>query len=385
MRDCAVSAKTDPGRLYREAAFDDRSPFVRDGDRVVHTTAFRRLTDKTQVWIASNRDHFRTRLTHTIEVSRASRSIARQLRLNPQLAEVIALAHDIGHPPFGHMGESILDSLLAGVGGFNHNAQALQIVTYLSSPYVGFDGLNLSWASLEGIAKHNGPVTRDIPFITAHYNQRHDLRLGVHASCEAQVAALADDIVYNSHDLHDGMRAGVIDLDDARQLRLIGCICTSLEGDNPTVDSHRLRANVIRQTFNYFMGDITKESKRILDENAFANTEEVRLYGKPVIAFSDDGLDYLREISAYLKANLYHSDLIKGKKARIQGLLTKLFHYYLENPSSLPENWQGRIDEGRFCRRRLVGDYIAGMTDRFTIQTAQDKGIVQPKEVDGIM
>ena len=386
MRNCAVSSEIEPKRLYPEESKADRPIFLQDGDRVVHTTAFRRLTDKTQVWIDANRDHYRTRLTHTIEVSRAAYSIAQNLGLNAELTEVIALTHDLGHPPFGHMGEVILDDLLKDEGGFNHNAQAIQIVTYLSSPNFSYKGLNLTWFSLEGIAKHNGPITKNIPFIISEYNKIHDLKLDMYPSAEAQVASLSDDIVYNCHDLQDGMRSGKLQLEEIIDcLPLIKEQFDRIKQNNQDVDRHRLKANIIKSTFGWFVKDITKCAKKILDQNEFNSDDEVREFAKPVIEFTEEGKKRLGEIRKYLRENLYKLELFEEKKGKVQRLITSMFDFYMEDTNRLPENWQKRIEEERFTKKRLVGDYIAGMTDRYTIRTALNQEIVQEKYVLEIM
>jgi len=384
--DCAVKNEQNPNRLHPENESKTRSVFLRDGDRVVHTTAFRRLTDKTQVWIDANRDHYRTRLTHTIEVTRAARSIAQNLGLNAELAEVIALTHDIGHPPFGHMGEDILNTLMQDVGGFDHNAHALQIVTYLSSPKFEYDGLNLAWDSLEGIAKHNGPFQEDkIPFVVKHYNKYHNLRLDTFASAEAQVASLSDDIVYNCHDLQDGMRSEKLTLDEILEISAIKKFCERIDVNCRKQDPHRFKAKILRITFGYFVNDLIQESQRILNLNNFKKTEEIRQFGRPVICFSEEANYRLHQIKDYLSDNLYKLDLFDKKKHKVKPLLTELFNYYLNDTSHLPDHWQKLIDKGLFGKKRLIGDYIAGMTDRYTIRTALNKKILCEEELEGIM
>ncbi|MBD0271837.1 MAG: deoxyguanosinetriphosphate triphosphohydrolase, partial [Acetobacteraceae bacterium] len=280
----AVRPETSRGRLHPEPA-DARSPFGRDRDRIIHSRAFRQLQYKTQVFVFHEGDSFRTRLTHTIEVAQIARSLARRLALDEDLAEALALAHDLGHPPFGHAGEEALDSQMRPYGGFDHNAQSLKAVTSLEQRYAAFDGLNLSWETLEGIAKHNGPLRRPAPAILA-YNALHDLELTSHASAEAQVAAIADDIAYNNHDLDDGIRAGLFTLEEAAALPLVTEAHAEVRAAYPDLESRRAAPETVRRVINAMIEDVVAETGRRIRALAPGSADDVRAAPDPVVAFS---------------------------------------------------------------------------------------------------
>ena len=288
------------GRLYPESESAFRSPFQRDRDRIIHAGAFRRLKHKTQVFVEHEGDYFRTRLTHSIEVAQVARTIARALGLNEDLTEAVALAHDLGHTPFGHTGEDALNALMAPYGGFDHNAQALKIVTSLERNYAGFDGLNLTWETLEGIAKHNGPVPAPLPFALADYNARHDLDLNSHASGEAQVAAVSDDVAYNNHDLADGLRAGLFTDAEAAELPIVGAAYDEVDRAWPGLELKRRRAEALRRVFGVMVGDVIDVSTEKLAASGAQSAADIRHYGAPVIAFSDRLWTDLKEIRAFL-------------------------------------------------------------------------------------
>src|SRR6056297_1805153 len=375
---------TDPARSRgrrvpeEESAF--RSPFQRDRDRIIHASAFRRLKHKTQVFLEHEGDYYRTRLTHSIEVAQVARTISGTLGLNEHLTEAVALAHDLGHTPFGHTGEEALDALMAPYGGFDHNAQALRIVTTLERHYAEFDGLNLTWETLEGIAKHNGPVglhdvgnasVNGLPWALAEYNARHDLELHSHASAEAQVAALADDIAYNNHDLHDGLRAGLFTEADIRDLPIVGACYAQVDARYPQIDNYRRRHEALRRVFGVMVGDVIDASRAVLTEAAPGSAQEVRDQGRPVICFSDQGGRDIREIHAFLFERMYRAPSVIQMRKRVTHVVEDLFPFYMANPTHLPRRWQGDVavvtDETALAR--LVSDYIAGMTDRFALES----------------
>lgn len=303
------------GRLVAEEESAFRSPFQRDRDRIIHSSAFRRLKHKTQVFVEHEGDYFRTRLTHSIEVAQVARTISGALGLNGELTEAVALAHDLGHTPFGHAGEDTLDALMAPYGGFDHNAQALRIVTALERHYAEFDGLNLTWETLEGIAKHNGPVTGPLPYALAEYNARHDLELHTHANAEAQVAALSDDIAYNNHDLHDGLRAGLFDDDEIAALPIVGACYDEVDRLYPRLDASRRRHEALRRVFGMMVGDVIEHSRAELARAAPQSAAEVRHLGRAVIRFSPALWGDLQQIRKFLSCNRATSGAASSSQA----------------------------------------------------------------------
>jgi len=364
----AVRPEASRGRLYPEPAGDARSPFQRDRDRIIHTGAFRRLQYKTQVFVFHEGDYFRTRLTHSIEVAQIARAIARRLMLDEDLAEALALAHDLGHPPFGHAGEEALDSQMRPYGGFDHNAQSLKVVTQLEARYAEFDGLNLSWETLEGLAKHNGPVRRPGAFLV-EYNQRHSLDLASHASAEAQVAALADDIAYNNHDLDDGVRARLFTLEEAAALPLIGEAWQQARDAHPTMPREREVTETVRRVINRMVQDAVDESERRIAALAPRGADDIRAAAAPVIAFSAGMQAANQALREFLFSRMYRHWRVNRamqKSKRVSQLLFQLLH---GGPQMLPPEWQARAGEaGSTQCAQLVCDYIAGMTDRFALE-----------------
>lgn len=358
------------GRLVAEPESDFRSCFQRDRDRIIHASAFRRLKHKTQVFVEHEGDYFRTRLTHSIEVAQVARTICGALGLNPDLTEAVALAHDLGHTPFGHTGEDALNALMAPYGGFDHNAQALKIVTSLERHYAAFDGLNLTWETLEGIAKHNGPVTGELPHALASYNARHDLELHTHASAEAQVAALADDIAYNNHDLQDGLRAGLFNQADIADLPLVAEAYAEVDAAWPDLDPARRKHEALRRVFGMMVADVIDTSRALLAEAAPADAQAVRDLGRPVIRFSDGMFASLRQIREFLFTRMYRAPSVMEKRAEVTTVINDLFPRYMADPSLLPARWQPDIlaTRTRTELARIVADYIAGMTDRYALQ-----------------
>ncbi|MBM2577916.1 deoxyguanosinetriphosphate triphosphohydrolase [Jannaschia sp. Os4] len=359
------------GRLHPEEESRHRSPFQRDRDRIIHSSAFRRLKHKTQVFIEHEGDYFRTRLTHSIEVAQVARTIAGHLGLNVALAEAVALAHDLGHPPFGHTGEEALDRLMQPHGGFDHNAQAIRIVTSLERHYASFDGLNLTWETLEGIAKHNGPVPEPAHYALQDYAAWHDLELSTHASAEAQVAALSDDIAYNHHDLHDGLRAELFSTAELSELPVLDRCFAEVDRTYPGLDLYRRRHEALRRFFGVLVEDVIAVTERNLAALAPGSAEDVRHAGRAMARFSDGLWADLHVIRRFLFERMYRAPDVVAMRKRATRVVDELFPYLCAHPADLPKQWRKDIDaaDGDTAIARLVSDYIAGMTDRFAIQT----------------
>lgn len=369
----AARYATDPaksrGRLHDEAESAFRTPFQRDRDRIIHASAFRRLKHKTQVFVEHEGDYYRTRLTHSIEVAQVARTIARQLGLDSDLTEAVALAHDLGHTPFGHTGEDALNALMAPYGGFDHNAQTIRIVTSLERHYAAFDGINCTWETLEGIAKHNGPVTGALPVALAEYNALHDLELGTHAGAEAQVAALSDDIAYNNHDLLDGLRAKLFTEADIAELPLVAKACGEVDALYPGLDYRRRRHEVLRRVFGYMVEDVLRHSQHLIAEAEPQSVEDIRALDHAVIQFSPQMVASISAIRAFLFENMYRAPSVMEKRAFVTTVVEVLFPIYMADPGLLPSNWNApeAAREGDAALARLVADYVAGMTDRFAL------------------
>jgi dGTPase len=370
----AAPFATDPGktrgRLYNEKVSTFRSCFHRDRDRIIHASAFRRLKHKTQVFIEHEGDYFRTRLTHSIEVAQVARTMAGTLGLNQELTEAIALAHDLGHTPFGHTGEDELAELMEPYGGFDHNAQAIRIVTDLERHYAEWDGLNLSWETLEGIAKHNGPVTGDIPWALADYNALHDLELHTHASAEAQIAALSDDIAYNNHDLHDGLRAELFSTDELAEMPILDGCFAEVDGLYPGLNYYRRRHEALRRFFGILVEDVLATTKANLDALNPQRVEDVRDAGRMMVQFSKPLWEDLKVIREFLFHRMYRAPEVVEIRSYVKGVVRELFAVYMEQPELLPRQWRKDVDEAdtEVALARIVSDYIAGMTDRFALQ-----------------
>ena len=358
------------GRLFPEEESAHRTPFHRDRDRIIHSSAFRRLKHKTQVFVEHEGDYFRTRLTHSIEVAQVARTLANALGLNQELAEAVALAHDLGHTPFGHTGEDAMDELMQPYGGFDHNAQALKIVTSLERSYAEFDGLNLTWETLEGIAKHNGPVDDPLPYALAEYNAKHDLELNTHASAEAQVAALADDIAYNNHDLHDGLRAGLFTDDEVAALPLVGPCFAEVDEKYPKLDLRRRRNEALRRFFGVMVEDVLRVTRDNLSDLDLQSAQDIRMAGRPMAQFSSDLWADLKQVRTFLFTRMYRAPSVVAMRKDVSAKVRALFPYFMEKPYLLPMEWQVEFahspDEQTIAR--VVCDYIAGMTDRFALQ-----------------
>jgi len=358
------------GRLWPEEVSTFRSPFQRDRDRIIHSSAFRRLKHKTQVFVEHEGDYYRTRLTHSIEVAQVARTLAGVLGLNDELAEAVALAHDVGHPPFGHTGEDALAALMAPYGGFDHNAQALRIVTRLERHYAGFDGLNLTWETLEGLAKHNGPVEAPLPYALAEYNALHDLELHTHASAEAQVAAIADDVAYNHHDLHDGLRSGLFTEDDLIELPLTGPAFAEVDRLHPGLEPMRRRHEALRRVFGVMVEDVIAVARQRLEAARPQSADEVRAMGVTIIRFSKPLYMELKAIKAFLFRRMYRAPSVMKERARVTQAIEDLFPLYMKRPDLLPQEWRADVAQARSETElaRIVVDYVAGMTDRFALQ-----------------
>ena len=376
---------TDPanarGRLYPEDESEFRSPFQRDRDRIIHASAFRRLKHKTQVFIEHEGDYFRTRLTHSIEVAQVARTVAAALGLNVELTEAVALAHDLGHTPFGHTGEEALDRLMQPYGGFDHNAQALRIVTDLERHYAEWDGLNLTWETLEGIAKHNGPVTGDIPWALIAYNTRHDLELHSHASAEAQAAALADDIAYNNHDLHDGLRAELFSTDELAELPILRDCFARVDAKYPDLNYYRRRHEALRRFFGVLVEDVIAVSRHNLADLNPQSVHDIRHAGRMMIQFSPALWADLKVIRKFLFTRMYRAPAVVEMRVVVTQMVDDLFPFFMENTDELPKQWRKDVADAadKTALARIVADYIAGMTDRFAIQ--QHKRLIGGEDI----
>jgi dGTPase len=372
------------GRLVAEPPSKTRSPFRRDCDRVIHSTAFRRLKHKTQVFVFHEGDHYRTRLTHSLEVAQIARALARQLGLDEDLTETLALAHDVGHPPFGHAGERALDKCLKAHGVFDHNAQALRVITSLEHRYPEFDGLNLTWETLEGIVKHNGPLAersgapvgpyRDngIPVGISDFNQRFDLELWSYASLEAQVAAFADDIAYDAHDIDDGLRAGLFGIDDLKSMPLTEAIIKEIDRHYPALDDARRGAELVRELISYLIGAVMAETGKRLAAAKPQSAHDVRRHHQPLVAFSPEVAGEEAGIKAFLKQHMYRHVRVMRVMGEAEAILFDLFARYQASPGDLPAEWvEGSERESAGERARRIGNFIAGMTDRFALMEHQ--------------
>jgi len=370
------------GRLFAETMSSFRSPYQRDRDRIIHSSAFRRLKHKTQVFVEHEGDYYRTRLTHSIEVAQVARTISGVLGLNTDLAECIALAHDLGHTPFGHTGEDALAALMAPYGGFDHNAQALRIVTRLERHYADFDGLNLTWESLEGIAKHNGPVTGPnadekhagpLPYALAEVNALWDLELDTHASAEAQVAAIADDVAYSHHDLHDGLRSGLFSEDDLMELPVTGPAFAEVDRLYPGLEKMRRRHEALRRVFGRMVEDVIAVAQGRLEAAQPKSVDEIRHMGTTIIRFSKPLYQELKAIRSFLFTRMYRAPSVVVMRAEVTKVVNGLFPLFLSRPELLPQEWRQDIEAARDETElaRMVADYVSGMTDRFALQEGQ--------------
>ncbi|MFL5078152.1 MAG: deoxyguanosinetriphosphate triphosphohydrolase [Microvirga sp.] len=368
------------GRLHREPASPTRSEFQRDRDRVVHSSAFRRLKHKTQVFVFHEGDHYRTRLTHSIEVSQIARALARSLGLDEDLAEALALSHDLGHTPFGHTGEDALADCMAPFGGFDHNAQALRLVTRLERRYAAFDGLNLTWETLEGLVKHNGPLLQGdggpapryaktgVPLAILDYAAQQDLELSTFAGGEAQAAALSDDIAYNAHDIDDGLRAGLFAIDDLAEIAFLRDLLAEIDRRYLGLEPSRRIHELVRRVITRFVEDAVRESERLIAELAPDSAAAIRLAGRPAVAFSGAIAAADRAIKAFLHPRMYRHPRVVRVREQADVILRDLFRRFTADPAAMPQEWRAGLEgagEARVARR--VADYIAGMTDNYAV------------------
>ncbi len=364
----AVSAAGSRGRRHPEPESPTRTPWQRDRDRIIHSAAFRKLQYKTQVFVNHEGDFFRTRLTHSLEVAQIGRSIARALNLDEDLTEALALAHDLGHPPFGHAGEEALNAGMQPFGGFDHNAQSLRAVTLLEKRYAGFDGLNLTWETLEGLAKHNGPLLQPAAYVL-EYDRAHPLALNSYASAEAQVAALSDDIAYHSHDLDDGMRAGLFAPEDVAGLPVVGDALSEARRVSHDNEQGRLQHETIRRVIDVLVNDVIAESRRRIAALDPADATVIRRADHPVVAFSPAMAAASAEIRAFLNAGMYRHWRVNRMTAKARRVTAELFALLHADPTLLPGEWRDWAGQagGSDAAALTVCDYIAGMTDRFAL------------------
>ena len=372
LKGLAADPNSSRGRAHREPDSGPRGPrdiFQRDRDRIIHSVAFRRLRHKTQVFVAPDGDHFRVRLTHSLEVAQIARTIARALGLNEDLTEALALAHDLGHPPFGHGGEDALTEALADAGGFDHNAHSVRLVTLLERPYPDFNGLNLSWEMLEGLAKHNGPVSSP-PWALAEANADFDLELGSWPSLEAQAAAIADDIAYDNHDIDDGLRAGILELDELLAVPMVRALWDMVEKRHPGLEEERKAKALVRDGIGSMVEDVLTETQRRTDEAGVGTIDDVRNAGKALVGLSAGLTEQERALKRFLYDRLYNSPALLAVRKEAQRIVANLAAAYRSDSSLLPDGWQVQGDDT--ARLHAIGDFIAGMTDRFAIKCHEE-------------
>lgn len=381
----ACSPLESRGRLYREEESNTRTAFQRDRDRIIHSTAFRRLEYKTQVFVNHEGDHYRTRLTHSLEVSQLARSICRSLQMQEDLAETLALAHDIGHTPFGHAGEDALAEMMDPFGGFDHNAHTLRIVTSLEQRYAEFDGLNLTWESLEGIAKHNGPLVKrtpasilgkilnraqspNLPRAITEYNARHDLQLDTFPGGEAQVAAMADDIAYNNHDIDDGLRAGLFTVEQLDEVEAVGKLFRDVRARYHGIDEPRLIHEAIRRLINRMVTDLIMQTMQNINAEHVETPDDIRKLGKPLVSFSPAMQETNMALKAFLMQNMYRHYKVNRMASKARRVVRELFTFFLNEPQCLPTTWGSLAGAPKSATTAfVVADFIAGMTDRFAL------------------
>lgn len=369
----ACDATLSRGRLFPERDSPTRTPFQRDRDRILHSTAFRRLAHKTQVFVPLDGDHFRTRLTHTIEVAQIARALARGMGLDDDLAEAVALAHDLGHTPFGHAGEGALEACMREFGGFDHNAQALRVVTLLERRYASYDGLDLTWETLEGLVKHNGPLKgplakRPLPPYVAEFDALFPLELDHYASAEAQAASHADDIAYNAHDIDDGLRAGLFAIDDIACVPFIGSLLEEVRRLHPGLERQRVIHELVRRVITRFVEDVLNESRMRLSRACPKSADELRRAGEPLVGFSPPMAEADRAIKRFLFKNMYRHPRAIDVWERAREAISRLFPAFFDKPSLMPVEWAAAAASRSGAERAtVVADYIAGMTDRYAL------------------
>ena len=368
------------GRFLAEDDPAGRSPFQRDRDRIIHSAAFRRLKHKTQVFVYHEGDHYRTRLTHSLEVAQVARSISRALGLDDDLTEALSLAHDLGHTPFGHAGERELNKCMAEHNGFDHNAQSLRIVTSLERRYAAFDGLNLTWETLEGLVKHNGPLlnhegkpigrykAKGLPHAIKAFCETHDLQLNRFASAEAQIAAISDDIAYNAHDLDDGLRAGLFKVSELEDLPIVGPALREVHSLWPGLDQHRLIHETVRRVISWMIFDVIGQTRENATQSGLKSADDVRLASQPVIAFSPSMASDNAQLQGFLAEHMYKHDKVIAIMDRARRVVRDLFDAYTKDPGQFPSGWQEHgYSDGESAQARQICDFIAGMTDRYAL------------------
>ena len=367
LKNLCADPKKSLGRLYSEEDKDSyRSLFQRDRDRIIHSNSFRKLKHKTQVFIESESDYYRTRLTHSIEVSQIARSLCRALNLNEDLGEVVSLAHDLGHPPFGHNGEKSLNNCMVDFGGFNHNDQTLRVLTFLEKRYPNFDGLNLTWESLEGIVKHNGKIFDNIPFHTNNYNKKHNLFLNQNPHLESQIASISDDIAYNNHDVEDALRAKLITIDSLNEIKHFSEIIKEVKFSYKNIEESKLTYQILRESISKMINDIIKESLSKIENFSIKSLKDVFNNNNFLISMSKNMYENCNSIKSFLFENVYNHKKLQKKRLEVENITTKLFDYYLNNFEKLPDDWL--FLEKKESKNRIICDYISGMTDRFAFK-----------------
>ena len=360
----STNQETSKGRLYKENYSQTRSEFQRDRDRILHSAAFRRLKHKTQVFVSNEGDHYRTRLTHSLEVSQIARSISKIFNLNEDLTETLSLSHDIGHPPFGHAGEDALSECMVSHEGFDHNDQAIRIVHLLEKKYFDFEGLNLTWETLEGLVKHNGPMTKDVPKTIEALDKEFDLKLNEFSSIEAQIASIADDIAYNNHDLDDGLRAGFFSYDDLVELPMIGEIIKNFPKNYNSYDMQRINNEIIRKSTSIMITDVINTISEKVKKSKVRCNEDVRLNNEKIADFSDKTKEEVKYIRSFLSMKMYNHDKVKAMTSNAHQIISSLFKLFIEQDEKFIKEHMKKIisDEDK---PRAVCDFIAGMTDNY--------------------
>ena len=360
----STNQETSKGRLYKENYSQTRSEFQRDRDRILHSAAFRRLKHKTQVFVSNEGDHYRTRLTHSLEVSQIARSISKIFNLNEDLTETLSLSHDIGHPPFGHAGEDALSECMVSHEGFDHNDQAIRIVHLLEKKYFDFEGLNLTWETLEGLVKHNGPMTKDVPKTIEALDKEFDLKLNEFSSIEAQIASIADDIAYNNHDLDDGLRAGFFSYDDLIELPMIGEIIKNFPKNYNSYDMQRINNEITRKSTSIMITDVINTISEKVKKSKVRCNEDVRLNNEKIADFSDKTKEEVKYIRSFLSMKMYNHDKVKAMTSNAHQIISSLFKLFIEQDEKFIKEHMKQIisDEDK---PRAVCDFIAGMTDNY--------------------
>ena len=361
----AASYSKSKGRLYDE--FDEnisnRSAFSRDRDRIIHSNSFRKLKHKTQVFIESDSDYYRTRLTHSLEVAQISRSLCRALKLDEDLGEVVSLAHDLGHPPFGHNGEKALNVCMQAYGGFNHNDQTLRVITKIEKRHPNFEGLNLTWESLEGIVKHNGIIVKNIPYHINNYNYSHDLMLDTNPHLESQIAAISDDVAYNNHDVEDAIRAGLIDINLLNEINYFNKIIKKINHRFPNIENNILTYQILRTSISLMIQDIINNSLNMINKYNIKTVDDIKSKNFFIISMSQKQKNECSDIRNFLYENVYNHPKLLKKRSNAENIIFKIFEYYEKNFDKLPKDWllRGKLE----IKQRIICDYISGMTDRY--------------------